>query len=173
MRFIFFPLISASNLPTISIYLRVFLTKGKKNSNLCVLYVILQVIILHLSLQCVVIQLQCVARANSMYILFIKVLKYLKKVFGVKKVVENFLPNFLLFFYFFKKWSRILFIKVLKSLRQLLRVKKVVAYFLPNFLFFFCFRKWSRILFMKVIKFLRQLFGAKVEIYVKGEVVLP
>jgi len=50
-----------------------------------------------------------------------------KQLFGVKKVVANFLPSFLLcFFFLYRKWSRILFIKVLKSLSQLFGAKKFV-----------------------------------------------
>ena len=36
-------------------------------------------------------------------ILFIEVLKSLRQLFGAKKVVANFLPNFLLFFIFLEK----------------------------------------------------------------------
>jgi len=98
---------------------------------------------------------------SAYLILFIKVLKSLRQLFGAKNVAL-FLPDFLLFIYIFRKWSYILFIKGLKSFRQLFGSKNIVALFLPNFLrFIYIFRKWSCILFIKGLKSLRQLFGDK------------
>jgi len=101
-------------------------------------------------------------------ILFIKVLKSHRQLFGAKNIVAFFLPNFLLFIYIFRKWSCILFIKGLKSLRQLLGAKNVVALFLHIFCYFYIYRKWSCILFIKGLMSLRQLFG--VENVVKSNV---
>jgi len=66
-------------------------------------------------------------------ILFIKVFKSLRQLFGAKKVVANFIPYYLLFFIFLEK-DRVsyLFIKGLKSFGQLFGAK-IVAPFLPNF----------------------------------------